>query len=253
MQYKLCTWEEKSNNSDHLDWFVAYYDSDDNKVKLASLGSTREIKTKNVLRKFETPNKDIVEKARVRFQYFLFDEFLREEENIVFSPAPHMISRGDRVSMLTSHRQQKQRISKTSCDTCKSTGNWVNPSNPKDIRECFVCCGTGYNVKAVTKIKNKHGKPVWERFSTNDGGEIIQIRKGISPTRNNTFVIFRTDNGKDVRCFLKKLRLAREPASNDELMMKAKNISFGYNFCVIFCKNKWAAQKNWAKNVTDRK
>jgi len=29
------------------------------------------------------------------------------------------------------------------CSRCLGTGNWINPKNPLDKRDCFACNGTG--------------------------------------------------------------------------------------------------------------
>lgn len=232
--YKLCEWEH--NGHDDSDWYAVVYDSENNELRKELTGSTRFANALNIGPKMKEPTEEILKLAEKCLAEIIFNKLKQLEVIDVFEP--NNVSPGDRVRLLSKCKN----IVKTYdlCDKCNGSGMWINPKNKKDIRDCFTCNASGkINFKKVLK---EDGKPVWEHFEKGLSGTVISCtaygffyRSGYKqPRRSNRRVIFKTDDGKEVKAPLEKLRRDREPLTDAELRAKSFDLAKHRNFYAPF-------------------
>lgn len=253
-KYLLTDWE--INGYDDSDFMCTYYDDVADVIGAHCYGTTRAAAPTmigisadgttsveiggDVLR---LPTKEIVERARIKLEDFIFGLLEREEQRRVHDPDVKDLTQGLRVR--TKIECKNQMSLDVDCDKCGGSGNWTNPRNDADKRECFACKGSG--VKRGPKLKTEDGKPKWEKIPAGTTGMVIRwgsfgtfYRNGYNqPNPDNTSVQFRTDEGKVVRSTLKNLRMDRECKTAEELRVIAKDMSFGYGFSRIYPRAAW--------------
>jgi hypothetical protein len=248
MTYKICEWEV--NGYHDSDFMAAYFDDADNKVHSIEIGSTRYASGPypDVWANAANPTKDVVEKARQWLQEHIY-RVIREAEHIdVTTPSIRLLIDGTEVRLLVPHNSIAKQIheSKSPCLKCNGSGKWVNPRNETDARPCFTCNGTGeYVTKTKETLKNDDGKQVRNKLPEGTIGTVLSqksygtfYRKGYNhPDRSNTTCQVKLQDGSIVPIPAEKLRLNKEPMSDQELMERAKNLSYNYNWTpAVGCK-----------------
>lgn len=183
------------------------------------------------------PTKEIVERARVKLEDFIFSSLSAFDKQKVFDPEPDNLY--ENLEMCLKEKVKNQIFEETVCDACKGTAKWVNPKKANDVRECFRCHGTGH-IKGNKKL-NANGKVEFDIIPKGTCGKVISWKSFGTFYKNgynkagpdNTSVFLKTDDGKNFRATLKNLRMKRDVVSDKVLREKARHISFDYNFGAI--------------------
>lgn len=254
--YKLCEWEINGYNDS--DWMLSVYNDEANKIETICIGSTRYAGCiehhAQICYKChgdpQMPTMEIVEKARLCLAEYIFNSLRHVEHRSVLEPDDVRI--GERVRLLEPHKNQSFKT--TPCTKCNGSGHWVNPRNPDDKRDCFGC--KGYGEIQGEKNKDSNGKLIWEKFQAGLSGVVKYCQaygqfysSGYNqPCRFNRTVKFVTDDGKLVKAPLSKLRLDREPMSDEKLREKAESLSHELHFGSMYPKCAWY-DKHYAANV----
>lgn len=245
--YNLCEWEINGYNDS--DFMMSVYNDETNKVEAVCVGSTRYaggIDHGGAL----MPTVEIVEKARLVLKEYIFQKLRAAEHRDVLEPDD--VQDESRVTLLEAHKNQVFKT--TPCSKCNGSGSWVNPKNSSDKRECFGC--KGYGELQGEKIKDSNGKLVWDKFPAGLSGVVKYCgaygkfyRNGYNqPGRFNRTVKFLTDEGKLIKAPLSKLRMEREPLTDEVLYEKAENLSHGLHFGSMYPKCAWY-DKHYAADV----
>lgn len=107
--------------------------------------------------------------------------------------------------------------------------------------------------KNAVKVNGEKVKGEWTRFSAGTVAEVIRAdafgtfyRKGYNkPGRHNTSAVCRLPDGSIMKAPLEKLRLARDPLSEAELIERADKLSYGME-----CKSLLTGHSGWwSKNI----
>lgn len=120
--------------------------------------------------------------------------------------------------------------------------------------------------KNAVKVNMVKVKGEWKRFPAGTTGKVIDSRafgqfyaKGYNrPGRGNTTVYCRLADGSEMKAPLEKLRLARDPMSDDELHARADALSYGMECkSLLTGHGGWWSENNashlmYAKKQTDR-
>ncbi len=252
--FKLCEWE--INGYSDSDWILMVYDDETNSIKSLTIGTTRfagcaahgyqicyECAGSPI-----SPTQEIIEKARLVLKDFLFQRIKRL--NYLSVMEPEDVNPGDKVQLLIDHKNQAFEYKK--CENCIN-GQWINPKNPQDKRDCFSCYGEG-EIKG-NKLK-QNNKLVWLKYSAGLTGTVKSCRaygtfykNGYNqPGRDNKTVIFVTENNKIVRAPLSKLRLAKNLKSDFELLQQAEEQSKSLHFGMMHPRFTWY-DKNYVSNL----
>ena len=261
-KYILNDWEVNGYNDS--DFCCAYYDDVTDTLDYTCYGTTRfqsghcisfqdNVSTVEVQGEYLlAPTKEIVEKARLALAAHIYKRIVKAEERDVLELMLGSLKEGIRVRVIKEAKFQVK--SQLTCLKCNGTGNWVNPKLSVDVRECFACHGEGFQVGE--KKKDAKGKPIWEKIPVGVSGVVVDVKSfrqffanGYNqPDRTNTRVLFRTDEGKQYRVTLDKLRLDREMDSEAELKFRANQLSFRLQFGVVAPKHTWDS-RNFAAEV----
>ena len=243
--YKLCEWE--INGRDDSDFMMSIYNDETDKIETVCVGSTRYAGGFDYGNSI-MPTAEVVEKARLVLVEYMFQALRSAEHRDVLTPDD--VALETRVSLLEPHKNQTFKTSP--CVKCNGSGSWVNPKNPSDSRECFSC--NGYGELQGEKIKDANGKLVWDKFPAGLSGVVKYCgaygtfyRTGYNqPGRGNRTVKFVTDEGKMVKAPLSKLRLAKEPMTDEVLRQRAESLSHGLHFGAMHPRFTWY-DKNYAE------
>lgn len=265
-KYILTEWEVNGYNDS--DFMCTYYDDMINELRAHQFGTTRfaaptmvsfnkdgvssvEVDGERLL----LPTKEIVEKARLKLEDFIFHNLQSTDRRRVFNPAVDELYEG---LLLRTKEEARNQVRQTiPCHKCNVTGKWVNPRNVEDVRECIYCDGRTFTFGI--KLKNEKGKLQYQVVPANSVGKVIALKsfgqfyKGgyNKPNEHNTNVELEREDKIIFRASLKNLRLDRECQSDAVLREKAVKYSFEYNFSSI-SKCAWDTH-NFAKNVVHAK
>lgn len=251
MLYALCEWEV--NGYSDSDWYAVVYDDEHNKLFVKEIGTTRFANAMPSLsaNNLNLPTKDIVEKARLLLVPIIL-EYLKREEKLKFFPDNFSI--GDSVVSIEDHRNVEKNIS--NCAKCSGSGKWINPKNQQDIRSCFYCHGAGVIKGEKVKI---NGKQKYVLISQGAVGVVIDVFafgtfyvNGYNkPDRSNRTASVKLVNGNVVNIPLSKLKLNSKELTEEQLLTKAINLSYNYDFGK-FCHDRFTwYDKNYASNVVN--
>jgi hypothetical protein len=237
MLYKLDEWEH--NGRDDSDWYAVVFDSDTNELRRIEIGTTRFANALHVGPPMEAPTPEILLQAEKCLADIIFGMIKRSEAQNVLEP--NDVNVGDRVRLIFDVKNMIKECDEEVCDRCNGTGFWMNPNNHDDKRECFACKRTG-KVKKNWRPVLENGKKSWKKIAAGTSGYVVNCvfygktyLKGYnSPGRFNRQVIFRTDDGVEVKASLDKLRLDREPLDDVELAAKARDLAKHRNFYLPF-------------------
>lgn len=236
-KYLLGEWED--NGYHDSDFCAAIWDSETKSAEKVLVGSTR------FAGGFEYPDteeltEEVLEEARVWLENHIFDQLRAAEHRDIMEPDDAYA--GLRIQLLEDHRAKPK--SCESCKKCGGSGAWVNPHRDDDIRDCFTCQGTG-----TTRPRVVRGTKIGT-FDAGSRGKVLSCtaygafyRNGYNRrSRENRTCVIRLDSGIIIGIPLKKLRLEKEPVSDEELRKKACELSFHYNF------NKACGMRAWGKH-----
>ncbi len=151
---------------------------------------------------------------------------------------PEIVTEGERIRFCKNHSNLEKEEIVEVCINCNGSSKWVNPRNSNDIRKCFSCDGTGEKRISGSNLKTEDGK--LKRIIISAGAEGVVIWVGtfraIYQNGNNKFgrdiysCKVRLDDGRVVNTPLAKLARAKEKLSDEVLRLRAKELSFNYNF-----------------------
>jgi hypothetical protein len=261
-KYLLTDWEINGYNDS--DFMCTYYDDSTKEVKSHTYGTTRfaaptMIGWNNNVSSVDIddevclmPTREVVESARVWLEEYIFNRMVAADKLLVDSPDVENLHEGLSVRLTADCRYQL--TTSEPCIKCSGSGNWVNPKNAADKRECFSCKGTGLHITG--KLKDANGKLVYEKLAAGTFGSVVDWKSfgqfyanGYNkPNRQNTTVQFKLLSGKIVRASLEKLRLNREYLSIEELRASARKQSYSYEFSKIYPRSAWDTH-NFAREV----
>lgn len=232
MKYRLQTYEKKGY-SDSCGYLI-YYDAMFDNVSQVEFWSTAYPSLARVSDAYLWPTIEIAEKARRWLEKQIFEMLKTAEHNDVMEP--NNVEKGEGVMLLEDCRNQKKNPVVTKCSNCNGTGRWQNLFRLDDVRECFACEGTGKGIK-FEKVPGE-----WIRWEAGTKFLVKYVqahgqfyKRGYNqPGRGNRAVSGYTEDGKFIRAPLKKLRLAREMLTDEELAGNAYNLSFKGNFLGVF-------------------
>lgn len=133
-------WEH--NGRDDSDWYQCGYDTETKKIQRHCIGSTR---WPGGVKNLPEPPEELHEEIRHCLYVMWCNRIAWSHYAAVESP-----SKGNVVGRLVELKAKvynKPRITEP-CRKCKnaegvSTGKWVNPKRPSDVRKCFSCDGSG--------------------------------------------------------------------------------------------------------------
>lgn len=266
--YWLTEWEH--NGRDDSDWYAVLYDSEQNELRRDLIGTTRggncipcTGRLLNGTQCITNVPDDIMAKAEKCLAEIIYNAIRPREHRDVFEP--DKLEEGVRVKLSEDHFARRKIFDEENCIKCKGSGKWINPRNEKDERICFACNGLGKfkrNFRLVLECnkcnfifdrKSKENCPacnankkdvriVLDKVSTDTAGKVISTQahgkfysNGYNrPNRYNTSVIVLLDDGRELTFPLKKLRLEREPLTDEELHERAKELSKHRNFYAPF-------------------
>ncbi len=253
MKFVLCDFEKNGYNDS--DFFLTYYDDVEDKLVVYEYDTTRfaGCTCKGTSPPppaghrysayhyhgtppefFLWPTLEIVEKARVKLEDFIFNALKHADENLVYHPDVSALRQGLRMRLL---KETKNSIyDAEDCQKCSASGKWINPKNSSDVRSCFYCKGNGKIFSSIKK--DERGKRQYDKIKVGMVGEVVNWRSfgqfyksGYNkPGPDNTQVSLRSDDGRCFRATLANLRMDREPASEHSLRARAKELSFNYQF-----------------------
>lgn len=253
-RYILCDWERNGINDS--DFYLTYYDDKEDKLVAYEYDTTRfaGCLCKDIVEPTEgtpsafhlhgcrdkpaerllMPTKEIVEKARVKLEDFIFNSLAEAEKQHVLNPQPDNLFEG--LEMCLKDKVKNQLFEEIVCEACNGSAKWVNPKKASDVRECFRCHGTG-RIKGNKKL-SANGKVEWDIIPAGTCGKVVSWKsfgtfyeRGYNrKNETNTSVFLKTDEGKNFRATLKNLRLKRDILSDEKLREKAKRLSFDYHF-----------------------
>ena len=104
------------------------------------------------------------------------------------------------------------------CSRCLGTGNWINPKNPLDKRDCFACNGTGQ-----ATLRPRGAKPLRRGFNSSDFLD-VQLDPNVGEASEDEHGEAHENNERDH--LLNDLELeAREPAVAEPICGDGQTVS----------------------------
>lgn len=256
-KYVLCDWE--INNYNDSDFMLMYYDDVSQtlhayeydttrfggcfckNIPVPSIGQTSGFHfhgSEGVKPEyFLLPTVDVVESARKVLESKIAERLILADKAEVDNPEPSELVVGMKVRLTSDAKNQV--VDVIPCLKCLSSpGKWVNPRNEHDIRQCFYCKGLGSTKGEKKKV---NGKLEYRVIPVGTVGEVVSFgsygkfyRGGYrQPNRENTTVKLRIADGSIVSASLSKLRLDRDYHSKEEIVSKARELSFHYEFQAV--------------------
>jgi hypothetical protein len=137
---------------------------------------------------------------------------------------PETFAVGDKVSLIGGHKNEKLNLTTEPCTLCGGTGSLVNPRKRKGVEPCRTCKGQGTITSNVEKLRDEAGNPIYEAFEADASGVVSRLAKdrGTLPMRSNNLDVFVTlDDGREMKCPVRKLRLTRPPEGYGRLLKDA--------------------------------
>ena len=238
MLYRLGTWEDNGYHDSYF--YASAWNSETNQVESIMTGATAFAGGPTIDWQPLTP--EVLESARQWLEQAIFNTLRKAEDNDVL--APQNVEIGVRVQLLESHRNRP--TIKEDCPKCEG-GYWVNPKNSEDKRPCFSCDGVGFIAKT--------GKGKLETFAEGTAGEVFWTgtpgrtfyRNGYNrPDRGTIQCKIKLDDGRLLKAPLSKLRLDKEPMSDEELQRRSLALSYSYRFNSACGMKAWSTTENAA-------
>jgi hypothetical protein len=227
MLIKLGSWEDNGYHDSYF--YASVWNTETEQIDSIQEGSTAFGGGLNI--EYGKLTSEILEKARVQLAEIIFGMLRKAEDNDVLEP--NSIKNGVRVRLLVDHKNRN--TERTDCDKCSGSGHWINPHNEEDKRECFACNGLGFHLKTVK------GKMV--KFEEGLSGEVFWNGSYNVTYREETRYDINTkvmlDDGRVMKAPLEKLRLDKEPLSDEELRERAEELSYNYNFNQVMGMKAW--------------
>lgn len=247
-KYLLADWER---NQYHDSYFYAtYYDDNKNEVLSEEFGATAfpsphragGVMDKDGNPVYLTPDVEQVESARKVLEKYLFELFKSNEHNRVYTPGHDHLTRGTQVVTNREIKRKSVVTSEETCYKCNGSGNWVNPNNAEDVRDCLGCGGHGIKVvRTKQAVRDSDGKIVYDKYPKGLVGTIISdptffgtfYAKGYNkPDRSNGSVLVSFEQG-NLWVRMEDLQLDGEPKSDDELLEEARVVSYSGDFALM--------------------
>lgn len=234
-QFILNDWEV--NGYHDSDFQYAVYDDQLGKIICVEYGSTRYGAplpgTPRPVYEVLTPA--ALEAARILLRDHIFAALKAADYSAKITP--NKVGVGQRVRFLVDHKNQEKEDIQIACDKCNGTGNWVNPRNKADVRSCFACKGTGKLARKGGKVK-VNGKCVWKTIPAGTEGVVVWegtfrtiYRSGyLTYGRGTIQCKVKLDDGSVVNAPLEKLSTTIPLSTDEELLAKADEFSYSFNF-----------------------
>ena len=230
---KIAEWED--NKYDDSDFYAAYFDPATGLIEREEIGSTRYAgKIQSATPHTTNWTLETVDLFREAFQRYIYATLRYAENKDVLKP--QNVEKGDVVKTLEILKPRKI-FRLESCKKCNGTGKWINPNSPLDARVCFTCNGS-------SKTYNKTGETAPKGFKIETGiiGTVLSCeahgtfysngynQPGRSNRQTKIEIFHPTESTIVVNAALEKLRLARDPLSNQEITDKAIGYSFQWQY-----------------------
>ncbi|WZO97398.1 hypothetical protein EP7_004430 [Isosphaeraceae bacterium EP7] len=138
---------------------------------------------------------------------------------------PDSFEVGQRVALIGGHKNETLIRSTEPCKLCAGTGTLANPRKRKGTEPCRTCKGEGTIVKNLEKVRDDAGNQVYEAFEPDSAGVVTRLGKdrGTLPARSNNLDVFVTlDDGREMKCPVRKLRLERAPEGYGQFLKEVE-------------------------------
>ena len=248
----LCDWED--NGYHDSDWYMAVLNRTTGEVTREEVGTTRFADAFD----YSAYGQELTE-ADVRAGLNWLEEriyqMIREAEHSDVL-APDGMEEGTAVLLLKDHRNQVRNLEEALCLKCYGSGEWVHPRNKEDVRPCFACEGTGRKEVAGEKMLDAKGKGVYVTYPAGTAGTVVWVgtfrqiyAKGYNKRDRSTLSTrIALADGTVINVPLAKLRLDKEPMSDEELRARAHDLAYHAKFGAAFGKGyAWDSRNRVAK------
>lgn len=240
-KYKLQDWE--ANGYNDSDFYGCYFDDEKNTIETVLLGTTRfACNSYSFGPEYLDPTPEILEKARVVLAESIFKQLRVHEDHDVLTPGPTAVARGVEFRLLEDYKFRVAEKEEQDCFKCNGTGKFTR--NGRVFGDCFTCKGSGkLSCKTRKAKKGEDGKALCVTLPTGsvvksiDGNQFFGTvyRNGYNqPHRQNSSVKvsvqINEEERQTQRIPLSKLRLNKEPLSDEALRERANQLSFNYQF-----------------------
>lgn len=252
-KFKLADWEDNGYHDSYF--YGVLFDTEKGELVKVSLGSTAYGGGYGFDADVALPTPEVLELARLELAKGIFKTLRTQEDMDVLTPRPCNVKKDRTFRLLEPHSFYVKETGP--CPKCYGSGHWVNPHNKDDVRDCFACKGTGEVAGKGAFKKDENGKRV--KVTLPAGTVLVALfdrvnffgteyRNGYNhPSRENSSVTFR--HGETlVRVPLHKLRQDIEPASDEALLDRADELSYGHQYGALFGCKAWLSN-NWAADL----
>lgn len=257
----LCDWED--NGYHDSDFYMAVLNRKTGEVIKQEIGTTRFAAPPEYTGYRQDLTADDVRMALTWLEERIYRLIKQAEYDEVLMP--DSIEEGTAVILLQDHRSQVREINVEPCHKCAGTGGWVNPRDPEDVRDCFGCNGTGERRVVGEKVCGDDGKLARIVYPAGMVGTVCWVgtfrqiyARGYNKLDRSTISTkVELADGTAVAIPLAKLRLDKEPLSDDELRRRAHALAYHCKFGAVFGRGYAWDSKNrtqrWLKDHPDFK
>lgn len=192
MRYRI-SGETERNGYHDSDWYVWVYDTETDTIEHLEVGTTRFYgclkhgaqvcyACRGITDEPMPP--EVREKAEKQVREHYYNRKLAAELKPVIG--------WEVVTTKAATNRPREEVSEP-CKKCNGTGKWINPQNPKDIRVCFGCKGSG----EVKRSKAGKGKAV--KIPVGTRGKLLRVFENRSKYGSwdygSTAIVQREDGG----------------------------------------------------------
>jgi hypothetical protein len=231
--YRCCEDWEHSQYHDS-DWYCVAYDAANDTLVRVETGSTRHAGGTSGLGGVIPMTDAMRPRALAALVRLYFGILTRQEQRDAETPSIALLAPGTQVRLLAPHRcmAKDKSTADITCPRCDGSGQWTNPYRPSDKRECRACKGSGKVQRTVrTRAKGGDGKQAWIKLAAGTVATVVSqatfgtfYRNGYNqPDRGNTTVYLRLADGTEAQAPAEKLRLDRDPPSEDVVLAMAQD------------------------------
>ncbi len=257
----LCDWEH--NGYHDSDFYMAVLNRTTGEVTKEEIGTTRFAAPPEYTGYKQELTDHDVRMALTWLEDRIYHLIRQAEHDDVL--APDSIEVGTAVILLQDHRSQAKETSVEPCLKCDGIGKWVNPRNSEDVRDCFGCEGTGERHRPGEKVRGDDGKLAHIVYPAGTVGTVCWVgtfrqiyARGYNQLDRSTISTkIELADGTAVAIPLAKLRLDKEPLSDDELRRRAHALAYHCKFGAVFGRGYAWDSKNrtqqWLKDHPDFK
>lgn len=234
----LCDWEH--NGYHDSDFYMAVLNRDTGDVTREMIGTTRFAGGIDMTGYNQELTEEDVRLALTWLEERIFQMIHRAEHDDVF--APDGVEKGAAVALLSDHRNQVKHMEMEMCPKCNGSGQWIHPRDAEDVRACFACNGIGEREVCGQAAHGENGKVLYACYPAGAVGTVIWVgtfrtvyARGYNKLGRDTLSTrIALADGTIINAPLAKLRLDRDPMSDEELRRRAHNLARNAKFGAAF-------------------